>query len=420
MTVIGVLVSLLAALLLVLPGWAGAQTTAELQRRIQELERQIQELKRAVAQPPPAAPASNPSSDELKKLQEAVKELKPGASNFLVSGYAFAEFRDEENADSTFRAQLNPILLWNYDRLFFEGELELELEDNDTELGLEYAQIAYFLHDYATFGMGKILVPFNIFGERLHPAWINKLATAPPANQHGGIAPMADIGAQLRGGFPLGDRVRANYAVYGSNGPRLVTSGPHAGELRFENVDDNNANKAIGGRLSLVLLSGLEVGGSFMWTDDVADDDFGQTVGARIWGGDLTFVKELEAIRGRIDLRSEFVANDIDRATYVMDPDMPPFRYDNEKWGVYAQIAYRPTLFEVPIVRDIEAVYRYAFLDWPRGTPNPEGADWTQHAFGLNYWIAPSAVLKTTYELNHKEGEAEQNNLFVFQLAWGF
>lgn len=416
-------VSLVAALLLALPVAASAQTVEDLRQRIQQLERQVEELKGAVGRmqiaPTPAPAAPPASAEEVKRLREEVSALKPGLTNFLLTGYGFTEFRNEKRENSTFNASLNPLFLWKLgDKLLFEGELELGLKDNETKLMLEYAQIAYFLNDYVTLGAGKFLTPFGIFPERLHPAWINKLPTAPPAFvEDEGLAPTSQVGAQVRGGIPLGEVWRANYSLYVGNGPRLETGGEEAGTLMFENWPDNNPGKAVGGRIGILPLPGLELGGSFLW-GRADPKGVGRKVDARLWGLDLSYVREVEALGGQIDLRSEYVRQDIDRLTYVVD-DMP-FDFNNKKWSVYAQVAYRPSLLDTPVLRDLEFVYRFSYFDWPTGTPSMKMSDWTQHTVGLNYWITPSAVLKAAYEFNNRELRGTSNDLFILQTAWGF
>ncbi|HEX9729666.1 MAG TPA: hypothetical protein VGA37_14275 [Gemmatimonadales bacterium] len=70
------------------------------------------------------------------------------------------------------------------DRILFEAEFEFELTEGVTETGLEYAQLDFLLTDHLTLVGGKFLVPFGVFGERLHPIWINKFPTAPPIYGH--------------------------------------------------------------------------------------------------------------------------------------------------------------------------------------------------------------------------------------------
>ncbi|MFQ5853038.1 MAG: hypothetical protein ACE5JU_20965 [Candidatus Binatia bacterium] len=414
-----VLVMLGSGLLLMQPVLAQAPPEGELRKRVQDLEGQVQDLRQELEK------KQAPTRQEFHLLREAVEALKPGLENFLLTGYAFAEFREPEgDEDSTFATNFNPIFLWKLgERLLFEAEMEIEIEDGETEVGLEYAQILYIVHDYVTVGVGKFLLPAGIFPERLHPAWITKLPTFPlPFQHHGGIVPFTDVGAQVRGGFPLGGVAKANYAIYVTNGPRLLTTGHHAGELRFDNTPDNNNSKAVGGRIGLLPIPALEVGFSYQWAE-VGDGTFSD-IDADLIIADLSFVRDAEFLGGRVDLRFEWVRQKIDDAVYTVDDEA--FAFDNEKKGWYVQIAYRPTLLAIPILENLEGVFRYTRLDWAEGTPLEEeepgeGVDREQFSIGLNYWLMPSAVVKIAYNINDNlDGAAGEDNLLVIQVAYGF
>lgn len=127
------------------------------------------------------------TEQDIAKLQEEVETLKvkneaqsDGTTGFLLTGYAYAGYKYGDTSNSGFNVGFNPIFLWKLrDDLIFEGELELELEDDRTHVGLEFAQLSYLLNDYITIGAGQFLNPSNYFGERLHPTWINKLPDNP-------------------------------------------------------------------------------------------------------------------------------------------------------------------------------------------------------------------------------------------------
>ena len=141
------------------------------------------------------------------------------------------------------------------------------MEGNETEVGLEYAQISYLLNDYVTLGAGKFLSPFGVFRERLHPAWINKLPDAPLPFGHGGLGPTSELGFEVRGGIPVGP-TKMNYTVYVSNGPRLITDEDHeAGLLSSSNFEDVDDNKAIGGRIGFLPIPELELGYSMQYAE---------------------------------------------------------------------------------------------------------------------------------------------------------
>ncbi len=112
------------------------------------------------------------------------------------------------------------------DRVLFEVELEFELTGGVTETGLEYAQLDFLLNDNITLTGGKFLVPFGVFGERLHPTWINKFPTSPPLYGHHvtevrcGAAPSDSV---RRGGDgPRRDRAR----VLAAGAQRIPRPGP--------------------------------------------------------------------------------------------------------------------------------------------------------------------------------------------------
>ena len=103
-----------------------------------------------------------------------------------------------------------------------------------------------------------------------------------------------------------------------------------------------------------------------------------------------------------------------------------PLSSTTTRRGWYAQIAYRPTILGIPILENLEGVFRYSRLDWPGGTPlaeeePAEAADREQFSVGVNYWFKPSAVVKIGYDINNNlDGNEGEDNLLVIQVAYGF
>ena len=360
---------------------------------------------------------------KLKKLQDEADFTRPGSTKFLVTGFTTAEFIYRENEGSTFSAGFNPIFLWKMsDRLFAEAELEFSLitpeEGSQTETSLEYANISYVVNDFVTVGAGKFLLPFGIFNERLHPNWINKLPDAPlPFDDELGIAPEAGIGAFVRGGVPAGP-TKFVYDAYIDNGPSLITTDPaQAGRLDFDNFEDNNYNKAVGGRLGYLPLPELEVGYSVQYAK-VNPGDF-EDVHAFLQDIDVSYVRELGWLQGTIDARAEWVWSEVENATY--DPTgalgFGPLNFDNDRNGGYLQLAYRPTKVSNKIIRNLEFVMRYDMLDVPEGSPG--GVDEHRWTPGIDYWVTPSMVVKAAYQFVESNG-AEDQNAVLLQAALGF
>jgi len=355
-------------------------------------------------------------------------------SRLFISGYGAAGFIDADGEPSTFSAKFAPIfhyLLGDKFHIIFEPEFELE--DTETNIEVEIAEINIFLNDYLTLVGGKMLLPFNAFSERFHPTWINKMPSLPSIYGHGGGSPgaiipvMSDIGFQIRGGAPtsfLISNSKINYSLYIGNGPRVEEHHEEAApealpeenhdeeedvhaqeldghdeeeneptEIEFgENFTDINSNKAIGGRIGFLPFWNLEIGGSFMF------GDAGDNVDFTLLGLDTSF-----QYRGFI-LLGEFI--------HLVNDNIGGG--ENEKNGYYAQGSYRLSDifygddFARNFASGLEPVVRY-------GKTYREGPDFSQWALGLNYWFRPSIPIKVAYEIN--DGGPDR---FLLQLAFGF
>lgn len=72
-------------------------------------------------------------------------------------------------------------------------------------------------------------------------------------------------------------------------------------------------------------------------------------------------------------------------------------------------------------VRNLELVFRYDRLENPRfhatypAESAPEHFTFNRDAIGLNYWLAPSSVVKFSYETGNREDRA-----LLLQFAIGF
>ena len=363
--------------------------------------------------------------DELTKVKETVESTAPGTTKFLLTGFAFGGFETGVGQHATFNAGFSPIFLWKLsDKLFFEGELELGLSDQQTDVNLEYAQLTYLLNDYMTVGIGKFLTPFDQFPARLHAAWINKLPDFPLAfNEDEGLVPFSQVGAQLLGAIPIGP-TKLLYNAYVSNGPRLNTNDPDAaGSLEFDNFTDNDNNKAVGGRIGFLPIPELEVGYSILYEGVHASGASPNHADVLLQGVDASYAHDIDWLKGGIDLRAEWVWSSVSTLTY--DPNgslgFGPLTFDNERNGGYAQLAYRPYKIKVPIIENLEGVFRYDMLQEPNNAPGAfDEQRWT---FGLNYWLGPSTVIKVAYEFGHRTDSGsgrKEVSTFLLQAAMGF
>ena len=176
---------------------------------------------------------------QMAALREDVKSNNLDTlSKLHMAGYANVDAiaGSDRQEDGFTAARFAPIFHFQFsDRVLFEGELEIETNaDGETEIAAEYATIDLMLNDYMALVAGKFLSPIGQFRQNVHPSWINKLPTAPVGFGHGGAAPLSDLGVQLRGGIPLSGSMRANYALFTSNGPTLVVDADPGEEVEIE------------------------------------------------------------------------------------------------------------------------------------------------------------------------------------------
>jgi hypothetical protein len=426
-----------SALLMAAPAAHAQDATTDgyvTRKEYEELKAQMLAMKKeldAIKKEKGAVP--KPESAEGQAVADTHKEVAPevappavepegpmlGTTKFYIAGWAEGMFEARNGSVSTFSASFNPIFLWELTpKLLFESRLEIEPSGGGTNVNLVYAQLSYLLNDYITLGVGEFFSPSNVFVERFEPQWINKLPDRPLAVYHG-ILPNISVGAEVRGGFPIGP-TRANYAFYISNGPSLNTFDPRtAGTLDFNSYTDNNDDKAVGGRVGFLPVPGVEVGYGF----ETAEPGFQGTTFAHVrslvQSVDLDITRDSDLLKGRINLYAQYAWSKVDHAVY--DPDgslgFGPLAFTSKRDGGYALVAYRPTKVDVDFVRNLEMIFRWDHLSRdPSGLGDPEEDRWT---LGLDYWLSPSTVVKAAYEWDNPRGERNKNALLL-QAAMGF
>ncbi|MFA5937730.1 MAG: hypothetical protein WC809_00115 [Sinimarinibacterium sp.] len=328
-----------------------------------------------------------------------------------LGGYAFVGYASSDDAESFDALGFNPIVHFTYqDRLLFEGELEVTAgADGETEVELEYGVVEWLFSENAFLVAGKFLSPVGNFFQQLHPAWINKLPTAPLGFGHDGAAPLTEVGLQLRGGAAVGEQARLSYAVYVGNGPEL--EGAEESEIEAIASEgftrDADKKKTFGGRAAWLPLPTLEVGVSGAWGGAAVTTMDGQNVeddpdrGYAAYGTDLWW-RPLKAL----EFRGEYIAQQIDDEAASVAPEGGTWK----AW--FTQAAWR--IGDAPW----ELALRYGEFTSPG---NPDG--WRQLTPGVIYYIAPQALAKLAYESNSgevPEGMGSLDERVLLQLAFGF
>jgi len=351
--------------------------------------------------------AAQRESYAIETTADDAGEWRQVTSTFHLAGYASAGYTDVENQTGVFSpAAFNPLFLFQYrDRVFFEAELELEIEeDGATESHLEYANVNFFLNDYLTLGAGKFLSPLGHFRQNLHPAWVNRLPSAAPGFGHDGAAPEAEIGLQLRGGARIGAS-RVNYAFYLGNGPELEAEDEEVHGIVTEGFTrDADEEKVFGGRLGFQPTLHFEIGVSAATGDTSVTEDYGVEVEDEPTRDYEAFGVDFAYHWTNAEIRGEYIGQKIGAAPSSIAPEGGEW----EAWYLQGAYSFAQNRWE--------GVLRYADFDSPHASQRQQ-----QWMVGVNRLISASAILKLAYEINDNDaGAPTGNNRWLLQATYGF
>jgi len=317
------------------------------------------------------------------------------AQRLVLTGYGTAGYDRMLGGGSanSFSATISPIFLYSNGDFLFESELELELEEVATEADLEYAQLDYQGLDHFQFVAGKFLLPFGIFGERLHPTWINKLPVMTPlfADAHEGVPysslfpVLSDLGAMARWSAPVGGAGwYLNASAYVTQGPALATpdaAAEAAGEPGYidvpapqlawgVNYTDNNTDKMVGGRVGAVkgpYFEGYVSGMKATYDPNHPSYD--------VWATAVSLQGRYQG--AQILAEGTLLAQDFEDGGTAKT---------QKRKAAYAQASER--------VGDWEGVVRWGYI----ADATVDGASVSGHsttvATGVNYWFRPTIPLK--------------------------
>ena len=341
-----------------------------------------------------------------------------------MAGDAFVGYSSLRGSHSTFSAGMAPLLLWKpTQNLVFESSFDLGVNTNpdtssSTSIDLTIADASLFVTDWLTVGGGVFVTPFGVYHNHFDPPWINKFADDPLPFGDRAIAPGSSLGLYARGAELIGSS-KIVYDAYLINGPNLITGDmTAAGSLAFDNWNDLNNDKAVGGRLGLIPIPNMEVGYSVMF-GRAQPEGFSSTR-AFLEAFDLNFRPDVPELSGTFDFRTEWIWSNVQRVTY--DPagslGFGPLNYNNDRNGGYVQLCYRPTHVTSEVIRNFELCSRWDYLKVPQAAPG--GGTEQRLTLGLDYWINPQAVLKIDYEFDRRSGGlGQRQDGLLIQLGLG-
>ena len=336
------------------------------------------------------------------------------AVNGLLTGYASVWYSaaPEEDFRNDFTATISPMLLYALgEDLLFEGEMDVELHGDETDLHLEHAQIHYLGLERIQLTAGMFHVPFGIWH---HASWVNRMPTPPLLYQDthgappdGALLPILfDVGVMARANLPLVDGWNTSVTAWVSQGPsdgggHHGTDDPDAPEPAVPgvgygaNFEDNNSDKMTGLQLRAVAPGGVTVQVSGFRAIYDHHGELG------VYGGNLSVVWSAGTRQDPLfDFRGEGIvigqeyeqADEVDKVSYG---------------GYYLQLSRR--------LGGLEPVARWSQL--PQSTAAGEVVleARRQLALGLNYWIMPSVPLKVAYNI-----ELDRANTLFLEWTVGF
>lgn len=373
------------------------QQIEQLKQRLDATDKKLGATQQA-ADAQKAAPAAGAGIQPVIPVPVAGEDTSAVTRNLTIAGYIDARYEKAEGQDGTFRfGHFNPIFLFRAsDNVLAEAEVEIEVDkDGETEVMLEYAQIDYLVNDYLTLIAGRFLLPLGIWKEKLHPSWISKSPTK-PLPYASKLLPGSDIGVQARGALHLSDPLQLTYAAYVVNGP----GDDSATNITFDVGADFNDRPSGGGRVAIFFpwaaYHGIEVGVSGQkgtWSSD----------GDRQWSAAVADASVL--LGEHAELRGE----------YMKTWQQTDTEGTLDKKGWWAQAAYKLAglNLDLPIVNDLECVFRYSGLQLPEGNAN-------QYSPGLNYYINNTFIVKAAADIGQSDTESLDKTKFTFQVAYGF
>lgn len=341
--------------------------------------------------------------DRVTALEQQVADQKPGESHFMVAGLATFGFVQNKTiftppggvstsvktnslADAD-NYELSPMLLWRHGTKFL---VEFEPSFDGTSLGVNWANISYFAAPGLIIHAGYFVVPFGIYSKRLAAGWIDKVATDPV----GVDLPGSDFGVGISGGLPLGN-MKWTYDISLTNGLQLLPDG----ELQDAGVTDNNNNKTVSGRLSLLPLSNssLEIGVSALHGGVADAGSSYNNANVTMYGADINFVKNIDPFL--INIKGQYNRINVNKQNYVSQTDSSLYSFDNKTSSFFGQLSIRPIALDNPVLKNFELAYRYITYTTP--TNSSWGQNYHESDFGLDYWLSWRTVLKLSYERTH-------------------
>ena len=346
--------------------------------------------------------------NRIKALEDKAHYIKPGEDHFMVAGLVTFGFVNNKNINSyggintvtqtnsigdIDHYEFSPMFLWRHGNKLL---LEFEPSFSAGGLGVNWANISYFLAPGIILRGGYMVLPFGAYNKKLAAGWINKLASDPE-----NVTGFTDYGVGVEGGFQTG-AMKWNYDVTLSNGLALQPDGT----LGNAGIVDQNKNKTFTGRIGWLPISNssLELGASIMTgkVGSLANDN--ENLRANLYAMDMNLVENISDFQ--LNVKGQYSLTRIDKTNYINPADITKsYTFDNKTETHYMMVAIRPMFSSNAEFKKFELATRFGNYTAP--IHSLIGTKDHSIAFGLNYWLNWRTVVKFSYETIKSENTSE-------------
>ena len=284
--------------------------------------------------------------------------------------------------------EFSPMLLWRHGDKFL---LEFEPSFTADGLGVNWANVSYFVTPGVILRAGYIVLPFGTYSKRLAAGWINKFGYDPIGATSAPVG--SDWGVEVSGGAQTG-KMKINYDISLSNGFNLGADGQVSNPGLTAN---NNIAKTVCARFGWLPLanSSLEIGVSGLYSRAGLDTGASHNVAAMMGAVDMQYIYAKKPIQ--ITAKAQANMAQVSNYSYAVPGDSTGAQYTfkNLSYGYYAMLSFRPVV-DNKILRNFELGGRLSQYH------TPTGAAWENHVtqvdVALDYWINWRTVVKLCYE----------------------
>lgn len=349
-----------------------------------------------------------------------------GFGSVSLGGYADFEYKDFDNANSTFDQHRFVINIGAEigDRLRFYSEYEIEhggpnSANGDGESKVEQAYIDYLVNDAFNLRFGALLVPFGRYN-LYHDSDLQDLTDRPLVARRVIPTTWTESGMGFFGEFnPAPNKfedLSLGYELYVVNGLDNGYSDRGLRSAKGSIKSDNNNNKAVVARTLLSPATGHEFG--FSAYTGKLDDGNANSASDKINGYAFDFLSTF----GDLEFLGEFARFEIDSENDVPETMRGAYVQTNYHfWPEFLNNTFLGENFEDPTLT-FAARYGWAKIADDADALSGDNEE-DRITLGLNYRPVPSWVFKLEYQWNNKDNETLErgdSDGFVFSVAMGF